>query len=179
MGVIFVAGCYGVGKSTLLESIFEKTKIPHFSAGMLISEVNDETYGRNKYVTNKKNNQALLIEQIEKKLKTYPLFFLDGHFCILKKGNIPDLLSLDDLAKMHFEKILLLEADPVRLQQNLLHRDKKDYSLLEITTLMTAEHHQAEIFSNHTGTPLYIHHMQYNGYDEKEVIEFLAGVLNG
>ena len=179
MGIIFVAGCYGVGKSTLLKKISEKTKIPHFSAGMLISENNEETYGKNKYVTDKKSNQTILIEQIEKKLKQAPQFFLDGHFCIFKKGNIPDLLPLDDLAKMHFEKIILLEAPPSMLQQNLLHRDKRYYSLQDITALTKEEHRRALIFSDQTRTPLYIHHMQYNKYDEYEIIKSLTGVLNG
>lgn len=179
MSVIFVAGCYGVGKSTLLDKLSKKTKIPHFSAGMLISENNEEIYGQNKYVTDKKNNQTILINQIEKKLKKFPQFFLDGHFCIFKKGNIPVLLPLDDLAKMHFEKIILLEAPPSMLQQNLLHRDKRYYSLQDITALTKEEHRRALIFSDQTRTPLYIHHMQYNEYDEYEIIKSLTGVLNG
>lgn len=177
MGVIFVAGCYGVGKSTLLEKLSEETKIPYFSAGMLISENNQELYGPNKYVADKKSNQAILIEQIEQKLKNFPQFFLDGHFCIFKKGNIPDILPLDDLAQMHFEKILLLEVEVEILQQNLLNRDERKYSLQNIMALTKKEHHQAELFSKQTGIPLYIHHMQYDGDDEKKIIKFLAGVL--
>lgn len=173
MGVIFVAGCYGVGKSTLLEKIFEKTKIPHFSAGMLISEVNDETYGRNKYVTNKKNNQTLLIEQIEKKLKTYPRFFLDGHFCIFKKGNIPDSLLLDDLEKMHFEKIFLLETEPSRILENLKNRDDRYYSLDNIESLMNVERQQAYTFSEKTHIPLYIHHMLF---DDNDALQILSNI---
>lgn len=173
MGVIFVAGCYGVGKSTLLEKIFEETKIPHFSAGMLISEVNDETYGRNKYVTNKKNNQTLLIEQIEKKLKTYPRFFLDGHFCIFKKGNIPDSLPLDDLEKMHFEKIFLLETEPSRILENLKNRDDRYYSLDNIESLMNVERQQAYTFSEKTHIPLYIHHMLF---DDNDALQILSNI---
>ena len=45
MGTIFVAGTYGVGKSTLCNKLSTALKIPDFSAGDLISAVNGETYG--------------------------------------------------------------------------------------------------------------------------------------
>ena len=169
MGIIFVAGCYGVGKSTLLEKLSEETKIPHFSAGMLISENNQELYGPNKYVADKKSNQAILIEQIEQKLKNFPQFFLDGHFCIFKKGNIPDILPLDDLAQMHFEKIFLLEAAPSQILKNLKKRDGKNYSLASIEALIMAENKQAYIFSEATHIPLYVHHMHFDDTDVLQV----------
>ncbi len=173
MGVIFIAGCYGVGKNTILDKLSEKTKIPHFSAGMLISEVNDEFYGRNKYVTDKKNNQILLIGQIEKKLKKFPRFFLDGHFCIFKKGNIPDPLPLEDLAQMHFEKIFLLETESSKILKNLKSRDDKKYSLDNIEALMTTENRQAHTFSEKTHIPLYIHHMLF---DDTDVLQILSNI---
>ena len=52
-GIIFVAGIYGVGKSTLCERLSLSIGIPCYSAGDLISALNGETYGRNKTVVNK------------------------------------------------------------------------------------------------------------------------------
>lgn len=49
-GVIFIAGTYGVGKSTLCDKLCRKLNIPAFSEGDLISEINGETYGKNKVV---------------------------------------------------------------------------------------------------------------------------------
>jgi len=40
MGTIFVAGIYGVGKSTLCANLSKELKIPTYSAGDLISSVN-------------------------------------------------------------------------------------------------------------------------------------------
>ena len=45
-GVVFIAGTYGVGKSTLCDKLCRKLNIPAFSAGDLISEINGETYGK-------------------------------------------------------------------------------------------------------------------------------------
>ncbi len=59
MGTIFVAGTYGVGKSTLCSKLSTALKIPDFSAGDLISAVNGETYGANKAVRDKDANQNI------------------------------------------------------------------------------------------------------------------------
>lgn len=48
-GIIFVAGIYGVGKSTLCERLSISIGIPCYSAGDLISAINGEIYGRNKH----------------------------------------------------------------------------------------------------------------------------------
>ena len=48
MSVIFVAGIYGVGKSTLCEKLSQRMSIPSYSAGDLISRVNGERYGATK-----------------------------------------------------------------------------------------------------------------------------------
>ena len=56
-GVIFVAGVYGVGKSTMCSSLSERLNIDFCSAGDLISECNKETYGSNKKVKDKDNNK--------------------------------------------------------------------------------------------------------------------------
>ena len=45
-GVVFIAGTYGVGKSTLCNNLSSVLGIPSFSAGDLISEVNGEIYGK-------------------------------------------------------------------------------------------------------------------------------------
>ena len=52
MGTIFVAGSYGVGKSTLCNAMSKVLTIPTYSAGDLISNINGEKYGENKTVKN-------------------------------------------------------------------------------------------------------------------------------
>ena len=58
-GVVFIAGAYGVGKSTLFRKLSLTLRIPSFSAGDLISEVNGEIYGQNKVVKDKTENQNI------------------------------------------------------------------------------------------------------------------------
>ena len=84
-GIIFVAGIYGVGKSTLCERLGLFIGIPCYSAGNLISALNGETYGRNKTVANKENNQDILVAAVNDRLQKDTAFILAGHFCIFDK----------------------------------------------------------------------------------------------
>ena len=87
MGTIFVAGIYGVGKSTLCDTLSKELKIPAYSAGDLISSVNGERYGANKAVTDKISNQVILSMQVQKLLEVTPQILLAGHFCIFDKNK--------------------------------------------------------------------------------------------
>lgn len=66
MGTIFVAGSYGVGKSTLCNVLSKALDIPTFSAGDLIGNINGEQYGANKAVKNKDVNQDILGIEVKK-----------------------------------------------------------------------------------------------------------------
>ena len=85
MGVLFLAGIYGVGKSTLGETLSQRQGIPFYSAGDLISQINGERYGANKVVADKVGNQDILAMQIERLLEQHGRILLAGHFCIVNK----------------------------------------------------------------------------------------------
>lgn len=125
MGTIFVAGSYGVGKSTLCNVLSKALDIPTFSAGDLIGNINGEQYGANKAVKNKDVNQDILDIEVKKKLEQYPTILLAGHFCLFDKSNCVEKLPNSIFEKISIEQILLLEADPVRISTNLSIRDKK------------------------------------------------------
>ena len=95
MGTIFIAGTYGVGKSTLCSKLSTALKIPDFSAGDLISAVNGETYGANKAVRDKDANQNILASQVKQLLKSTPSIILAGHFCIFDiNGNVGEISGI-------------------------------------------------------------------------------------
>ena len=85
MGTVFLAGVYGVGKSTLAQKVSEKAGIPFYSAGDLISEKNGEKYGANKIVVDKNRNQDILVECVSEILQRESRILLAGHFCIVNK----------------------------------------------------------------------------------------------
>ena len=83
--IIFIAGSYGVGKTTLCNQISKVMKIPSYSASDLISKQNNEQYGENKYVMDSKANQDILVNQVSKIQDN--VFIVNGHFCLKEIGR--------------------------------------------------------------------------------------------
>lgn len=165
MGTIFVAGSYGVGKSTLCEKLSYKMGIPFYSAGDIISKINGEVYGANKAVSDKSGNQEILSAEIEKILSIYPNILLAGHFCIFDKSNQVEYLPAEAFQKLHIDVILLLEADLEHIVRNLEVRDGKEYAVSEIQGLIAAERTCAKQIEEQIACPLVVHNMQFDASD--------------
>ena len=167
MPTIFLAGVYGVGKSTLAEKLSSASGIPCFSAGDLISKVNGEKYGSNKVVVDKNKNQDILAACVSEILQKSEAIILAGHFCIVnregKVKKIPDAV----FAKLQIEKIILLEAAPQIIRKHLSGRDGKDYSLQVIESLLSQERQCSESTAEKLHCPLVIHQMRYTDEDAK------------
>lgn len=173
--VIFVAGVYGVGKSTLCNMLSEALNIPTFSSGDLISEKNGEKYGVNKYVNNKENNQNLLINAVKDKITESSTILLAGHFCIFNSDNEIDYLPEFVYKELHLTKIILLEADASVIVGNLQSRDRKNYAIENLNKLLVAEKRQAIKIAKELNIPLILHKMNYNESDFDRVISVIKG----
>ena len=172
-GVIFVAGCYGVGKSTLCDKLSQRLSIPFYSAGDLISEINGESYGANKAVKDKDQNQQYLIDSVEYKMQVVPVLLLAGHFCIFNKLDQVERLPENVFNSLKIKHILLLEADTNQIIKNLYKRDSKCYSSENITLLQAAEQHQALKIAASLSVPITIHQMKFNDSDVDELLMVL------
>lgn len=173
MGTIFVAGSYGVGKSTLCDVLSQRLEMPYYSAGDLISKVNGETYGATKAVSDKSANQNILATEIQKIHLMSPNILLAGHFCIFDKANRVEPLPASIYSNLGIDCILLLEANPERIVINLGTRDKKTYTLNEIGELVAAENKYAHGVSKMLSCPLFIHNMRFDGADADTCISLL------
>lgn len=173
MGTIFLAGIYGVGKSTLAEKISIATHIPYYSAGDLISAQNGEKYGPNKAVADKNRNQDVLTECVSELLQSQTRILLAGHFCILDKRGQVDLLPATVFDKLKIEKIILLEAAPSTIQSHLESRDDKKYSTHIIETMLKTENRAAQEVALHLAVPFILHKMNYSEHDLNEILSIL------
>ena len=171
MGTIFVAGTYGVGKSTVCNKLSTALKIHDFSAGDLISAVNGETYGANKAVRDKDANQNILASQVKQLLRSTPSILLAGHFCIFDINGNVDTLPSSVFYDLEIETILLLEASSSQIIKNLSVRDKKEYSESQILLLQKAEHEKAHEIATSINCNLYVHHMLF---DETDIMSCLS-----
>lgn len=173
MGTIFLAGIYGVGKSTLAEKISIATNIPYYSAGDLISAQNGEKYGPNKAVADKNRNQDVLAECVSELLLSKTRILLAGHFCILDKQGQVDLLPAAVFDKLQIEKIILLEAAPSTIKSHLESRDDKKYSTHIIETMLEVENNAAQKAALRLAVPLILHKMDYSERDLDKILSIL------
>lgn len=173
LGTIFIAGSYGVGKSTLCNALSKILRVPAYSAGDLISNINGEQYGANKAVQDKDANQDILASEVKKILEQCPTILLAGHFCIFDKLNRVEKLPYSIFEKISMEQILLLEADSERILSNISIRDKKKYEHRQIELLLKEERWAAIEVSKQCGCNLHIHQMSFDGSDLQKCCELL------
>ena len=169
-GVFFIAGVYGVGKSTLCEKLSKKLRIPFYSSGDLISKDNGELYGANKVVKDKNKNQNILADAVRQIFLAYPSILLAGHFCIFNKKTEVDILPEDVFLQLNIQKIILLEASEEVIIHHLSKRDDKTYSVEQIAAIKEAEHTQAVKIASELKKPLLIHQMRFDDSDVGEII---------
>lgn len=172
-GVIFIAGAYGVGKSTLCNKLNNLLNIPAFSSGDLISKKNGEKYGTNKVVKDKDYSQQLLIDAVNKIIINSPKLILAGHFCIFNSTNGVEILPEFVYREIHLSKIILLEANADIIIDNLQHRDNKKYSLKEIKILSDTENLQAKKIAKELNIPLVPHKMKFDESDVNKIISVI------
>ena len=173
MGTLFMAGIYGVGKSTLGEALSRSKRIPFYSASDLISLVNGEEYGANKVVADKVGNQDILVAQVEHLLGQHDRILLAGHFCIVNKYGEVDPLPWDAFKKLHIDKIILLEAEEIQIMNHLHARDEKKYSPELVSTLMQTERKMAYTVSAELGCPIVTYCMTYTSADISTIEQVL------
>lgn len=173
MGTYFLAGIYGVGKSTLGAKLSEEIKLPFYSSGDLISQVNGEIYGANKTVADKDKNQDILATRVRGLLGETESILLAGHFCIINRENEVEILPASVFDKLDITKIILLEADIDRIVTHLQKRDSRRYSYDTIECLAKREHELAELTASRLCCPLVIHQMRYSDSDVSSIIKVL------
>jgi len=175
LGTLFIAGVYGVGKSTLCSQLSKELNIPTFSAGDLISAVNGEQYGANKVVSDKISNQNILAVEVHKQLQIHPKILLAGHFCIFNRENQVECLPEDIYSKLNIIHILLLEGSTEKILGNLSTRDHRVYTYDQISELKKTERIMAQKISTLIGCNIHTHKMLFDKTDLGKCLSYLKG----
>lgn len=173
MAVLFVAGSYGVGKSTIAEMLSKRMSIPCYSASDLISRENGEQYTINKSVHDKSQNQIILLRAVREIVSDNPDIILVGHFCIFSKNKKVDFLPDFVYSKMNIKLILLMYASAEQISKNLTRRGGNDYSIEQIKQLITLEDNACKIISKKYNYPFRKYQMRYDGFDIDRIVPLI------
>lgn len=171
--VYFIAGVYGVGKSTLCDKLSRAMGIKAMSASDIISALNGETYGSEKSVKDKAANQYLLKKGVEQILERENCLILAGHFCIWDKNLNIEFLPDFIFNELSIAKIIMLNASSIQVIKNLHERDNQNYELDKIEDLMSAECNMAQRIADKYSIDLLIHNMSFSDNDVDQIMSFI------
>lgn len=173
--IFFVAGGYGVGKTTVCNNLSNYLLIPSYSASDLISKRNGEKYGENKYVKNSDKNQNILVDEV-KQIKD-STFIINGHFCLKSKDGGLIYINKNVFELLNLSGIIVINAEPMTVRENLMKRDNKKYDINFIEKLLNAEIEQAKNVSLEYGIPFKIYNMKFDGNDSIRVMKVLKNMM--
>lgn len=126
MGIVFVAGVHGVGKTTACVHVANSLGLAHYSASEIIkSEKASAIAMGSKAVADIDGNQLLLIQGVQKlcELHDEPII-LDGHFSLLKVDGGIETVSIDVFRALLLKGIVVYQDEPKLISDRLKDRDK-------------------------------------------------------
>ena len=157
MGVIFLAGVHGVGKSFLGDKVSKLIEIEHLSASELIKETKKNTnWAKDKSIDYIDENQLALISALNQRLKQEKDILLDGHFVLKSSNGNINNISTNVFSNLHLNGVILLEEDSVVIANRLNVRDGEIVSLKSIKELAFQEKNHAINVCNSIEIPLII-----------------------
>jgi len=129
MGVIFVAGVHGVGKTTACTYAVRSFGLAHYSAsGLIKSEKANSIPEKGKAVSDVEGNQALLIRGVKKACEQHQgRIILDGHFTLLKPDGRIELVSIEVFSSLSLNGIVVYHDEPAAIAERLHRRDGENY----------------------------------------------------
>lgn len=154
--IIFVGGVHGVGKTTLCNRIKEDLGIKNYSSSELIGRYNSLILNDNKQVDNINNNQDILLQSINKYIDKSEPIILDGHFALINKDNLIELVPIETFRGLNLLGILVIIDDPVNIVKRLEHRDNKKCDINFIAEFQNNEIEWAQSVSKDLGIDLLV-----------------------
>lgn len=160
-GVYFIAGIYGIGKSTVAKEVANMLGISYYEASALIKKQSGEEYGAKKHVRDVNHNQDILAEEVSRILENESSIILTGHFAIFTKERNVESIPISVFEKLGLATIILLETDIESAIKHLEGRDNKQYTYIELDSLAQQEKQLCINVAKQTKTQLFIHQMDY------------------
>lgn len=158
VGIIFVGGVHGVGKSTCCQQVAERTGLQWFTASDLIkAEERAAIAEESKVVSNAPANQELLIRSVRKRTKNRDeRVMLDGHFTLIKAGGVIESIAVEVFSQLGLERIVVFEDDPLAICHRLRKRDGTEWSISMTGAHQDAEITRAHVVATNLGIPISI-----------------------
>lgn len=155
--IIFIAGVYGSGKTTICSRLAADLGYLSVSASELIrARRGNTTWNSSKETQDIERNQQILVEAVADLKMNHRNILLDGHFALLDSETRITVLPQKVFDNLSVDKIILIESSIQDIESRLKARDKKEWDRKLIKELIISERNSALAYHQATGTPLKI-----------------------
>jgi adenylate kinase len=157
VGIIFVGGIHGVGKSTCCQHVSERSGLQWLTASALIKSEKESAIAEGcKEVLDATGNQELLIRGLGKRVgSSDERVIIDGHFTLLKSGGEIVVVEQDVFRQLGLERIVVFRDDPVAICKRLCGRDGRKWSTSRVADHQDAEIERGNIMALNFGVPFF------------------------
>lgn len=172
MGVIFIAGVFAVGKTTLCKQAEETLGIPHYSAsGLIKAEKSSAISSQGKAVHDVADNQQLLIRGIQKaRARHEGNILLDGHFSLPTTDGRIELVEIEVFRALGLLRAIILSDEPEAIASRWQGRDGQTNKVESIHAHQEIELRHAHDVTQVLAIPL----IQIQAFDRKTFLDSLA-----
>lgn len=135
--LIFVGGAHGVGKGTTCKMICQIVPFIHISASTVL-KWEEFNQGTDKRVSDFRQTQDRLLQNLPKFLRNNSNHILDGHFTLLDKCGNPEKIPFSTFQGINPNGIVILKDQPKIIIDRLSSRDSALYdesTILEMQNL--------------------------------------------
>lgn len=165
--MIFLGGIHGVGKTSMLNIVKQKSNIPIYSASALIAYIKNDKYIQSKSRNDIIGDQNILLQAIREYIKV-DNYILDGHFCLINTIGEIERIPKNVFLQLPIIKIFVLSADIDEIIQRLYKRDGKKYKFEDIYLFQKLEIEYAREIAYEKSVSLDVI------YDEKEFLNYIG-----
>lgn len=158
MGVIFVAGVHGVGKTTSCAYAVRSLGFAHYSAsGLIKAERISAIPEQGKSISDVEGNQALLIHGVEKACGQHQgRIILDGHFTLMKPDGRIEAVAVEVFSLLSLNGVVIYHDEPATIVERLHKRDGENCSVDVIARHQNFELAHAQLVASELDLPLEI-----------------------
>lgn len=156
MGLIFLGGIHGSGKTYLLASKPQSLNLEILTASEILKWNDYSKQPNSKLVASIQNTQSRLVNNLSKITERNGKYLLNGHFCLLNKNKIIEKVPKETFDIISPKSLYLKVAEPSIISTRLQDRDKKLWSLKLIKDMQDMEISYARELSQFFNIELYI-----------------------
>lgn len=154
--MILISGIHGVGKSYFCEKVKHHLGLNSFSASVLIAELKQEQFHKDKLIKDIDNNQGYLLAAVNRLNETEKVYLLDGHLCLLNAEGQVQRICLQTFLDLKPQGMVLLTEESSVIAERRKIRDGIDHDTEQIKLFQNEEVAYAGEISRQLKIPLFI-----------------------